>query len=59
MTAPAADVHQNDLDDVIAYVNGERSSGDTSQNPLRAHELIQLDVGDETPPQPFTFSPGL
>ena len=44
---------------VIAYVNGERSSGDPSQITLQAHELIQLDVGDETPPQPFTFPPGL
>lgn len=44
---------------VIAYVNGERSSGDPSQIALQAHELIQLDVGDETPPLPFTFPPGL
>jgi hypothetical protein len=44
---------------VIAYVNGERSSGDPSQIALQAHQLIQLDVGDETPPQPFTFPPGL
>ena len=44
---------------VIGYVNGELSSGDPSQITLRAHELIQLDVGDETPPQPFTFPPGL
>jgi hypothetical protein len=44
---------------VIAYVNGERSSGDPSQITLQAHQLIQLDVGDETPPQPFTFPPGL
>jgi hypothetical protein len=44
---------------VIAYVNGIRTSGDPSQIPLQAHELIQLDVGDETPPQSFTFPPGL
>ena len=44
---------------VIAYVNGERSSGDPSQITLQAHESIQLDVGDDTPPQPFTFPPGL
>jgi len=25
---------------------------------MRAHELIQLDVGDETPPQPFAFPTG-
>ena len=44
---------------VIAYVNGERSSGDPSQSTLQAHQLIQRDVGDETPPQPFTFPLGL
>jgi len=44
---------------VNAYVNGERSSGDPSQIALRGHELVQLDVGDETPPRPFSFPPGL
>ena len=44
---------------VIACVNGELSSGAPSHITLRAHELVQLDVGDETPPQPFTFPPGL
>jgi hypothetical protein len=44
---------------VIAYVNGERSSGDPSQIALQAHQIIQLDVGDETPPRPFMFPPGL
>jgi len=44
---------------VIAYVNGERWSGGPSEIELRAHELIQLDVGEDTPPQPFTFPPGL
>jgi hypothetical protein len=44
---------------VIAYVNGMRTSGDPGQITLQAHELTQLDVGDETPPQPFTFPPGL
>jgi hypothetical protein len=44
---------------VIACVNGERSSGDPSQIGLQARQLIQLDVGDETPPRPVTFPPGL
>jgi hypothetical protein len=44
---------------VIAYVNGERTSGDPNAIALQAHELVQLDVGAETPPQPFTFPPGL
>jgi hypothetical protein len=45
--------------EVIAYTNGQRSSGDPNQIPLEAHELIQLDVGADTPPQPFEFPPGL
>ena len=44
---------------VVAYVNGERWSGDPREITLLAHELIQLDVGDDTPPQPFTFPAGL
>jgi hypothetical protein len=43
---------------VIAYVNGVRWSSDPGQITLQAHELIQLDVGDETPPQSFIFPPG-
>jgi len=45
---------------VTAYVNAKRFSGDPRSIPLKAHALIQLDVG--TPliaPAPFTFSPGL
>ena len=44
---------------VVAYVNGERWSGDPREITLLPHQLIQLDVGDETPPQPFTFPAGL
>jgi hypothetical protein len=44
---------------VIAYVNGERTSGDPAQIILQAHELIQLDVNTDVPPQPFDFPPGL
>ncbi len=35
------------------------TDGDPSQITLQAHQLNQLDVGDETPPEPFTFPPGL
>jgi hypothetical protein len=44
---------------VIAYVNGQPTSGDPSLIPLEAHELIQLDVGADVPLQPFDFPPGL
>jgi hypothetical protein len=44
---------------VIAYANGQRTSGDPSQISLEAHALIQLDVGVDTPPQPFDFPAGL
>jgi hypothetical protein len=48
----------NAVGPMIVYVDGERWSGDPNTIPLQAHELIQLDVGDDTPPQPFTFPPG-
>jgi len=44
---------------VTAYLDGERVAGDPGQIELREHALIQLDVGDATPPQPFVFPPGL
>lgn len=44
---------------VIAYVNRQRYSGNPRDIPLTAHALIQLDVGTDTPPQPFTFPAGL
>jgi hypothetical protein len=44
---------------VIAYANGQRTSGDPSLIALESHELIQLDVGVDTPPQPFEFPAGL
>ena len=43
---------------VIAYVNGQRYTGDLRSLQLTAHELIQLDVGQDVPPQPFTFPAG-
>ncbi len=45
---------------VAAYVNAKRFSGDPRSIPLKAHALIQLDIGTPlVPPAPFTFSPGL
>ena len=44
---------------VIATVNGQRFSGNPRAIPLGNHDLIQLDVGQEVPPQPFTFPSGL
>jgi len=44
---------------VIAYVNGQRYGGDPRAIPLTAHAVIQLDVGTDVPPAPYTFQPGL
>src|SRR2546425_11589398 len=44
---------------VIAYVNGVRWSAGPGEIRLEAHDLVQLDVGDETPPNPFRFPAGL
>jgi hypothetical protein len=44
---------------VIAYVNGQRYSGDVRAIPLNADDLIQLDVNKDVAPAPFTFPAGL
>ncbi len=44
---------------VIAYVDGQRYSGDPRAIPLAAHGLVQLDIGQDVGPQPFTFPDGL
>ena len=44
---------------ITAYVNGERFTGALREIPLAAHALIQLDVGQDVPPQAFTFPAGL
>jgi len=44
---------------VIAYVNGQKYTGDPSQIELVPHAVIQLDVGQDVAPQPFTFPTGL
>jgi len=44
---------------ITAYVNGERYTGALREIPLAAHALIQLNVGQDVAPQPFTFPAGL
>lgn len=44
---------------IIAYVNGQPFTGDPRGIPLAAKELVQLDVGTDVAPQPFTFPEGL
>jgi hypothetical protein len=45
---------------VFAYVNGEKVSGDPAAIPLTDHAVIQLNVGnDSPPPQPYTFPPNV
>jgi hypothetical protein len=44
---------------VIAYVNGQRYDGDPRAIPLQAHSVIQLDVGTDVAPKPYTFASGL
>ena len=44
---------------VIAYVNGQKFTGDPRSITLTAHGLIQLDVGQDVFPTSFAFPPGL
>jgi hypothetical protein len=44
---------------LTVYVNGTRYTGDPRSITLNAHTLIQLDVGTNVPPQPYTFPAGL
>jgi len=44
---------------VYAYLNGEKQTGDPRTIPLAAHNVIQLDVGQDTPPANYSFAPGL
>jgi hypothetical protein len=47
-------------DQVFAYVNGQRVDGNPADIVLAPHEVIQLNIGSDTPiPQPFNFPPGL
>jgi hypothetical protein len=43
---------------LTAYVNGTRYTGDPNSITLNAHTLIQLDIGQNVPPQSFTFPSG-
>jgi len=49
----------SDKGTVIAYVNGQRHEGDPRQIPLQEHTVIQLDVGTDVAPRPYTFPNGL
>ena len=42
---------------VTASVNGQPYTGDPRQIPLTAHALIQLNVGGDVAPKPYTFPP--
>jgi len=44
---------------VTAYVNGQRHTGNPRDIPLEAHAVIQLNVGQDVPPKPYTFANGL
>jgi hypothetical protein len=44
---------------VHAFLDGGLVNGDPHSIPLGPHSVIQLDVGDETPFQPYTFPQGL
>lgn len=48
-----------DSGQVAAFVNGTPYSGDPRDIPLQPHAVIQLDVGDDTAPAPYTFPAGL
>jgi hypothetical protein len=44
---------------MIVYVDGKVFNGDPRSVPLEAHSLIQIDVGKDVGPQPYTFPEGL
>jgi hypothetical protein len=47
-----------DTGKVTAYVNGKVFNGNPRDIPLDAHNVIQLDLGKNVAPQPFTFPSG-
>lgn len=49
----------SDKGTVTAYVNGQRTPGDPRSIPLTAHAVIQLNVGTDVAPKPYTFAPNL
>ncbi|WP_051451650.1 hypothetical protein [Actinospica robiniae] len=44
---------------VTTYVNGQKATGDPSSIVLSSHEVIQLDLGQDVAPLPYTFASGL
>ncbi len=44
---------------VTVYVHGKQFTGNPRSITLTPHKVIQLDVGQVVPPQPFTFPQGL
>lgn len=44
---------------VIAYVNGKQVPGDPAAIKLTPHKVIQLDVGSNVSPKPYTFPQGV
>lgn len=44
---------------VSAYVNGQRATGDPRAIAITTHAVIQLDVGQDVTPAPYTFPPGV
>ena len=47
----------SDRGTVTAYVNGQRYTGDPRQITLTPHAVIQLNVGTDVAPKPYTFPP--
>jgi hypothetical protein len=48
----------SDEGSVTSYVNGHKYTGNPRTIPLTKHATIQLDVGTDTPPTPYTFPAG-
>jgi hypothetical protein len=44
---------------LFIYLNGQKFTGDPRTIPLTKYALVQLDVGTDVAPKPFTFPPGL
>ncbi len=44
---------------LTAYVNGRRYQGDPGSIRLRPHAVIQIDIGQDVAPLPYTFAHGL
>jgi hypothetical protein len=44
---------------VTTYLNGAKYAGNPAGIPLKAHDVIQLDLGGNVAPKPFTFPAGL